>query len=67
MLKKNIRFALIVLFSGYLLYAQDIEDAENKSITEQIWLDYNPSIKIKERLHLYRDIRPGELENKRQV
>jgi hypothetical protein len=53
MLKKNIRLALILLFSGYLLYAQDVA---NKSTTEQIWLDYNPSIKINERLHLYGDI-----------
>ncbi len=35
--QKNIRLLVLLLFSGYLIYAQA---EENKSITEQIWLDY---------------------------
>ena len=38
---------------GYLLYAQDIED---KSTTEQIWLDYNPTYSLSEKEDLYGDI-----------
>ena len=52
-LKKNIRFALLLLFFGYFLCAQDLDD---KSITEQIWLDYNPSYKVSEKLDFCGDI-----------
>ena len=47
---KNISLSLLLIFSGYFLYAQDIED---KSITEQIWLDYNPSYKLNEKVDVY--------------
>ncbi len=53
MLKKNIQFVLLLLFPGYFLYAQDVDD---KSITEQIWLDYNPSYNFSEKLDFYGDI-----------
>ena len=53
MIKKNIRLSLILIFSGYLLYAQDVED---KSTTEQIWLDYNPDFSLSEKVDLYGDI-----------
>jgi hypothetical protein len=53
MIKKNIRLSLLLLFSGYLLYAQDVED---KSITEQIWLDYNPDFSLSEKVDVYGDI-----------
>ena len=53
MIKKNIRFSLLLLFSGYLLYAQDVED---KSIIEQIWLDYNPAFSLSEQVELYGDL-----------
>ena len=53
MIKKNIRFSLLLIFSGYLLYAQDVED---KSITEQIWLDYNPDFSLSEKVDLYGEI-----------
>ena len=53
MIKKNIRLSLLLIFFGYLLYAQEIED---KSITQQIWLDYNPTYSLSEKVDLYGDI-----------
>ena len=53
MIKKNIWLSLLLIFSGYLLYAQDVED---QGTTEQIWLDYNPSYILSERLDVYGDI-----------
>ena len=53
MIKKNIRLSLLLIFSGYLLYAQDVED---KSTTEQIWLDYNPAFSLSEKVDVYGDI-----------
>ena len=53
MIKKNIRLSLLLIFPGYLLYAQDVKD---KSTTEQIWLDYNPAYSLSEKLDLYGDI-----------
>ena len=53
MIKINIRLSLLLIFSGYLLYAQDVED---KSTTEQIWLDYNPAYSLSERVDLYGDL-----------
>jgi hypothetical protein len=50
MIKKNIRLSLLLIFSGYLLYAQD------KSTTEQIWLDYNPDFSLSEKVDVYGDI-----------
>lgn len=52
-IKQNIWLLLPLVFSGYFLYAQEIED---KSITEQIWLDYNPSFSLSEKVLLYGDI-----------
>ncbi len=43
MLKKNIRFALLLLFPGNSLYAQDVAD---KSVKEQIRLNYNAAIAL---------------------
>ena len=51
--QKNIWFSLLLIFPGYLLYAQDVED---KSITEQIWLDYNPAFSLSEKVDVYGDI-----------
>ncbi len=53
MVKTNILLSLLSLFPGYLLYAQDEED---KSLTQQIWLDYNPSYNFSEKLDFYGDI-----------
>lgn len=53
MIKKNIRLSLLLIFSGYLLYAQNIED---KNITEQIWLDYNLAFSLSEKVDVYGDI-----------
>ena len=53
MIKKNILLSLLLIFSGYLLYAQDVED---KSTTTQIWLDYNPVFYLSEKVDLYGDI-----------
>ena len=49
----NIRLLLPLIFSGCLLYAQDIEDI---STTKQIWLDYNPSYRLNEKVDVYGDI-----------
>jgi hypothetical protein len=40
---KNNRFSLLLLFPGYSLYAKDVAD---KSVTEQIWLNYNAAIAL---------------------
>ena len=53
MIKKNILLSLLLIFSGYLLYAQEIED---KSTTKQIWLDYNPRFSLSEKVDMYGDI-----------
>ena len=53
MIKKNIWLSLFLIFSVYSLYAQDVED---KSITNQIWLDYNPDFSLSEKVDLYGDI-----------
>jgi len=50
---KKFRLTLLLIFSGYLIYAQEIED---KSITEQIWVDYNLSIPVSDRVSIYGDI-----------
>ena len=52
-MKKNIRLSLLLIFFGYLLYAQGVED---KSTTEQIWLDYNPAFSLSEKVDVYGDI-----------
>ena len=49
----KIRFTLLLFFSGGLLYSQEIED---KSITEQIWVDYNWSSPVSDRLSIYGDV-----------
>ena len=53
MIKKNTRLLLLLIFSGYLLNAQDAKDI---STTEQIWLDYNPDFSISEKVDVYGDI-----------
>ncbi len=53
MIKKRILLSLLLIFIGYLLYAQD--EAEN-SLTEQIWLDYNPDFSLSEKLDGYGEI-----------
>ena len=53
MIIKRIQLSLLFFLSGYLLYAQDIE---NNSITEQIWLEYNPTFSLSEKVDLYGDI-----------
>ena len=54
MIKKNILLSLLLIFSGYFLHAQDIED--ESIITKQIWLDYNPTFSLSEKVDLYADI-----------
>ena len=53
MIRKNILLSLLLIFSVYLLYAQDVED---KSKTEQIWLEYNPDFSLSEKMDVYGDI-----------
>ncbi len=53
MIKKKIPLSLLLIFSGYLLNAQDVKDI---STTKQIWLDYNPAYSLSEKLDLYGDI-----------
>jgi len=53
MIIKFIQFILVISLSINLLGAQDIED---KSVTKQIWLDYNPSFSLTEKLDIYGDI-----------
>ena len=48
--QKNIQLSLLLIFFGFLLYAQEIED---KSITQQIWLDYNPTYSLSEKVDIY--------------
>lgn len=47
---KSIRILLLLVLPGYLLYSQDTEE---KSRTEQIWLDYNPTYTLSEKLDIY--------------
>ena len=56
MIKKNILLSLLLIFSGYLLYAQDDEGDEDKILTQQIWLDYNPSFSLSEKVDVYGEI-----------
>jgi hypothetical protein len=49
--KKNVLLLLFIL-SGHFIYAQDIE---GNSITEQIWLDYNPTFSKSEKVDVYAD------------
>ena len=50
MINTKIQLLVLLIFSAHLLIAQDFED---KSITEQIWLDYNPEYSLSERVDLY--------------
>ena len=53
MINKRIQLFVLLIFSAHLLLAQDIED---KSITEQLWFDYNPDFSLSEKLDGYGEI-----------
>lgn len=42
-----------MLLPGYLIYAQDNVDVAGQNIASQIWLDYNPSYSLSEKLDYY--------------
>ena len=53
MLKIKIQLSLLLLFGGHLLYSQD---SLNNTLTEQVWLDYNISYSLSEKVNVYGDI-----------
>lgn len=44
---------ILFTFLDYFLHAQDVSD---QSITPQLWLDYNPTFSVSEKVDLYGDI-----------